>query len=150
VTAKDTRPLTTFLRTFVDMKSAQRSQAYRAFAHDYRRDLAPFVSAVYDLPATNEQMTRVARALEERETARLWLFAPPVPPAREQGASNEANPQGDVDPAQRVPEDQRAGGHARRSPAPGAFAYAAGSGPCLGGPDAGHGEQGGKAAASGC
>jgi hypothetical protein len=76
VTAKDTRPLTTFLRTFVDMKNAQRSQAYRAFAHDYQRDLAPFVSAVYDLPATNEQMTRVARALEERETARLRLFAP--------------------------------------------------------------------------
>jgi uncharacterized membrane protein len=73
------RPLTTFLQTFVDMKNAQRSQAYQAFAHDYRPDLAPFVSAVYDLPATNEQMTRVARALEERETARLRLFAPPEP-----------------------------------------------------------------------
>ena len=56
------------------------SQGYRAFAHDYRPDLAPFISAVYDLPATNEQMTRVpAWHLEERETARLLLFAPPEP-----------------------------------------------------------------------
>jgi uncharacterized membrane protein len=81
------RPLTTFLQTFVDMKNAQRPGGYQAFAHDYRPDLAPFISAVYDLPATNEQMIRVAHALEERETARLRLFAPPVPPGREQGTS---------------------------------------------------------------
>ena len=81
------RPLTTFLQTFVDMKNAQRSETYRAFAHDYRPDLAPFISAVFDLPATTEQITRVASALEERETVRLRLFAPPVPPGREQGAS---------------------------------------------------------------
>jgi len=73
------RPLTTFLQTFVDMKNAQRSGKYQAFAHDYRPDLTPFISAVYGLPATNEQMARVARALEERETVRLQLFAPPTP-----------------------------------------------------------------------
>ena len=81
------RPLTTFLQTFVDMKNAQRSETYRAFAHDYRPDLARFVSAVFDLPATDEQIARVARALEERETVRLRLFTPPVPPDREQDAS---------------------------------------------------------------
>jgi hypothetical protein len=72
------RPLTTFLQTFVDMKNAQIPGTYRAFAHDYRPDLARFISAVFDLPATDEQMARVARALEERETVRLRLFAPPV------------------------------------------------------------------------
>jgi hypothetical protein len=57
--------------------------------NDYRPDLAPFVSAVINLPATNEQMARVARALEEREstTGSTRLFAPPVPPGREQGTS---------------------------------------------------------------
>jgi uncharacterized membrane protein len=72
------RPLTTFLQTFVDMKNAQIPGTYRAFAHDYRPDLAQFISAVFDLPATDEQMARVARALEERETVRLRLLAPPV------------------------------------------------------------------------
>ena len=87
MTAKDTRPLTTFLRTFVDMKNAQRSQAYRAFAHDYRRDLAPFVSAVYDLPATNEQMTRSPAHWKSGKRPVCGCSHPAVPPAREQGAS---------------------------------------------------------------
>ena len=45
------RPLTTFLQTIIDMKNAQAAGAYRALAHDYRADLARFISEVYDLPA---------------------------------------------------------------------------------------------------
>jgi len=78
------RPLTTFLQTFIDMKNAQIPGTFRAFAHDYRPDLARFVSAVFDLPATDDQTARVTRALEERETVRQRLFAPPVPPRPEQ------------------------------------------------------------------
>ena len=47
------RPLTTFLQSLVDMKNAQIPGAYRASAHDYRPDLARFVSEVFDLPASD-------------------------------------------------------------------------------------------------
>ena len=71
------RPVTTFLQTLIDMKNAQVPGAYRAWAHDYRPDLARFVRDVYDLPASDEELVRVERALEEREAARERLFAPP-------------------------------------------------------------------------
>ena len=45
-------------RALVDMKNAQIPGAYRAWAHDYRPDLPRFVSEVFDLPATPEQMAR--------------------------------------------------------------------------------------------
>ena len=73
------RPLTTFLQTLIDMKNAQVPGAYRACAHDYRPDLARFISDVYDLPASDEQMTRVEQALEKREAARERLFSAPRP-----------------------------------------------------------------------
>jgi uncharacterized membrane protein len=74
------RPLTTFLQTMIDMKNAQIPGAYLANAHDYRPDLARFLAAVYDLPASEEQMARIERALEERETTRAHLFARSAPP----------------------------------------------------------------------
>ncbi len=71
------RPITTFFQTLVDMKNAQAPGAYRAFAHDYRPDLARFISAVYDLPATPEQLARVEKVLEKRESVRERIFAQP-------------------------------------------------------------------------
>ena len=69
------RPVTTFFQSLVDMKNAQIPGAYRSWAHDYRPDLARFISEVYDLPASPEQMAAVERALEEREKYREQLFS---------------------------------------------------------------------------
>ena len=71
------RPVTTFLQTLIDMKNAQVPGAYRAWAHDYRPDLARFIRDVYGLPASDEELMRVGRALEEREAARERLFTTP-------------------------------------------------------------------------
>ena len=65
----------------VDMKNAQIPGAYRSWAHDYRPDLARFVSAVFDLPVSPEQLAAVEAALERRETAREELFTPRPPVA---------------------------------------------------------------------
>jgi uncharacterized membrane protein len=76
------RPITTFFQSLVDMKNAQLKGSYSAWAHDYRPDLARFMSEVYDLPATPEQMAAIDRALAQRESYRSDLFAdgtaPPV------------------------------------------------------------------------
>jgi hypothetical protein len=69
------RPLTTFFQSLVDMKNAQIPGAYRAWAHDYRPDLVRFISEVYDLPASAEQIAAVEHAVEQRETYREQLFA---------------------------------------------------------------------------
>ena len=71
------RPITTFFQTLVDMKNAQIPGPYRAWAHDYRADLPRFVSEVYGLPATPEQLARIETALQLRETVREQLFAGP-------------------------------------------------------------------------
>ena len=71
------RPLTTFLQTLIDMKNAQVPGAYRAWAHDYRPDLARFIRDVYGLPASDEELIRVEQALEKREAARERLFSAP-------------------------------------------------------------------------
>jgi uncharacterized membrane protein len=71
------RPLTTFLQTLIDMKNAQVPGAYRAWAHDYRPDLARFIRDVYGLPASDEELLRVEQALEKREAARERLFTTP-------------------------------------------------------------------------
>jgi uncharacterized membrane protein len=70
------RPITTFFQSLVDMKNAQVPGPYRAWAHDYRPDLARFVSAVFDLPASPRQLAAVEAALEQREAARERLLAP--------------------------------------------------------------------------
>jgi uncharacterized membrane protein len=69
------RPLTTFFQSLVDMKNAQVAGSYRAFQHDYRADLPRFLSDVYGLPVTPEQLRRVEETLEVRETVRERLFA---------------------------------------------------------------------------
>ena len=68
------RPITTFFQTLIDMKNAQVPGAYRAWAHDYRPDLAGFIREVYDLPASPEQLAGVAAAVRRREEARWQVY----------------------------------------------------------------------------
>jgi len=56
------------------MKNAQVPGVYRAWAHDYRSDLPRFISAVYGLPATPEQIAGIETALRLRESLRERLF----------------------------------------------------------------------------
>ncbi|MFL6130949.1 MAG: alpha/beta-hydrolase family protein [Mycobacteriales bacterium] len=69
------RPMTTFFQSLVDMKNAQAPGPYRAWAHDYRADLPRFVSAVFELAASPDQMERIEAALRQRETTREGLFS---------------------------------------------------------------------------
>ncbi|HEX7536616.1 MAG TPA: alpha/beta-hydrolase family protein [Dermatophilaceae bacterium] len=71
------RPITTFFQSLVDMKNAQIPGTYRAWAHDYRPDLARFISEVFELPASPAQLSEIETALATRETYREQLFAPP-------------------------------------------------------------------------
>lgn len=68
----------TFLLTLVDMKNAMNviPGQFEASGHDYRADLAEFVSAVYDLPVTQIQMRRVETALRQNELERANRLAP--------------------------------------------------------------------------
>ena len=45
-----------------------------AWGHDYRPDLPRFVSEVYGLPATEDELERIADAVHRRETVRWELF----------------------------------------------------------------------------
>jgi uncharacterized membrane protein len=72
------RPITTFFQTLIDMKNAQVPGPYGAWAHDYRADLPRFISEVYRLPVTPEQLARVEEALVQREQVREQLFSPPA------------------------------------------------------------------------
>jgi uncharacterized membrane protein len=72
------RPLTTFFQSLVDMKNAQAPGPFRAWAHDYRADLPRFISEVYQLPASPEQMAAIEAALRLRETTREELFSRPA------------------------------------------------------------------------
>ena len=72
------RPITTFFQSLIDMKNAQIPGGYRAWAHDYRPDLARFISEVFDLPASPRQLAAIEAALEQRETAREHLFERPT------------------------------------------------------------------------
>ncbi|WP_147332096.1 alpha/beta-hydrolase family protein [Geodermatophilus marinus] len=69
------RPLTTFFQSLVDMKNAQTSGPFGATQHDYRADLTRFLSDVFELPASEEQLLRVERTLQVRETVRERMFA---------------------------------------------------------------------------
>ena len=70
------RPMTTFLQSLIDMKNAQITRGYRAFAHDYRPDLTRFVSEVFGLPASDQQIRDIEAALETREQIRDRLLSP--------------------------------------------------------------------------
>jgi uncharacterized membrane protein len=69
------RPVTTFFQSLVDMKNAQTAGPFGANQHDYRADLPRFLSDVYGLPATEEQLSRIEGTLEARETVRERMFA---------------------------------------------------------------------------
>jgi uncharacterized membrane protein len=72
------RPITTFFQSLVDMKNAQAPGPFRAWAHDYRADLPRFVSEVFDLPASAEQLAAIEAAVRRRETTREELFSRPA------------------------------------------------------------------------
>lgn len=68
-------PITSFFQSVVDMKNSQVPGDYRANAHDYRPDLARFISEVYELPVEPRILAKVEAALERREATRELLFA---------------------------------------------------------------------------
>jgi uncharacterized membrane protein len=68
------RPITTFFQTLVDVKNAQVPGRYQAHGHDYRPDLPAFISEVYGLPATPEELVAIEKACRERELARWTVF----------------------------------------------------------------------------
>jgi uncharacterized membrane protein len=63
------RPGTTFVLTGVDMVNAMEvvPGTFGCRGHDYREDIARFVSAIYDLPVTTSQLLDIERALRARE-----------------------------------------------------------------------------------
>ncbi len=67
----DWRPLTTFFVTVSDVINSMTvvPGQFGADGHDYREDLARFVSAAYDLPCTPEELARIESALRARELA---------------------------------------------------------------------------------
>ena len=81
------RPVTTFFQSLIDMKNAQIPGAYRSWAHDYRPDLTRFVSEVYGLPASAEQLAAIERAVEQREIHREQLFAAGPSPTEQPAAT---------------------------------------------------------------
>ncbi len=68
------RIVTTFYQSLIDMKNAQIPGAYRAWAHDYRPDLADFIHDVFDLECTPEQLERIKAACRQREEFREAIF----------------------------------------------------------------------------
>jgi hypothetical protein len=49
---------------------------FEAKGHDYRADLARFIREVYALPATDDQLAAVERALRASELERKRLLSP--------------------------------------------------------------------------
>jgi uncharacterized membrane protein len=62
-------PLTTFVLTLMDVKNAMdvTPGRFAARGHDYRADLARMVSEAYGLPAGDEELLAIERALRRRE-----------------------------------------------------------------------------------
>lgn len=63
------RPGTTFVLTAVDLVNAMEvvPGVFGRRGHDYREDIARFVSRMYGLPVTPEELMRIERALRARE-----------------------------------------------------------------------------------
>ncbi len=63
------RPYTTFFITLMDVKNAMHviPGKFVAEGHDYRKDIARFVSLAYDLPVDAGRLEAMERALRERE-----------------------------------------------------------------------------------
>jgi uncharacterized membrane protein len=69
-------PPTTFVQVLVDMKNSANvvPGVFEAKGHDYRADLLPFFHELLGLDASEEQLQRVAAALEQTELRRSrWL-----------------------------------------------------------------------------
>lgn len=77
-------PVTTFFATFIDMLNALAPTPgiFVEGGHDYRLELPEALRGVWRLDATDDQMTRVQRALRQRElgweTKRRWMEAEEV------------------------------------------------------------------------
>ncbi len=86
---------TTFVQTLIDMKNSANviPGEFAAKGHDYRADLAPFIREVYALPANDEQLASIERALRASELQRKALLS-----AHDPKQGNVANP---VKPEQR-------------------------------------------------
>ena len=67
----DWRPLTTFFVSVSDVLNSMNvvPGQFGAEGHDYRLDLARFVSQAYDLSCTPEELERIEQALRKRELA---------------------------------------------------------------------------------
>lgn len=65
----DWRPLVTFFVTVADVINSMTvvPGQFGAEGHDYREDLARFVSMAFDLPCTPEELARIEQALRRRE-----------------------------------------------------------------------------------
>jgi uncharacterized membrane protein len=65
------RPGVTFVLTGIDMVNAMEviPGTFGRRGHDYREDIARFVTAIYDLPVSAQQLLDIERALRERELA---------------------------------------------------------------------------------
>lgn len=63
------RPYTTFIITLMDVKNAMHviPGKFVAMGHDYRKDIARFVSLSYNLPIDDVRLASMERALRERE-----------------------------------------------------------------------------------
>jgi hypothetical protein len=74
--AQQWRSPTTFVQTLVDMKNAANviPGQFEAKGHDYRADPARFVREVYALPASDDQLAAVERALRTSELERKRLL----------------------------------------------------------------------------
>ena len=68
------RMVTTFYQSLIDMKNAQIPGAYRAWAYDYRPDLAEFVRDVFALDCTSDQLMRIKTACQAREEFRVAVL----------------------------------------------------------------------------
>ena len=102
------RPGVSFVLTGIDLVNAMDvvPGTFGRRGHDYREDIARFVSVAYDLPATAEQMLHIERALRERELewAQKRVVSEQVARAREAllrefknwGVSSGSNEQADA------------------------------------------------------
>lgn len=87
----DWRPLVTFFVTVADILNSMTvvPGQFGADGHDYRADLARFVTTVYGLPCTGEELARIEAALRARElqVAESRLVADQITSARQRAES---------------------------------------------------------------
>jgi hypothetical protein len=84
-------PGMTYLTTFFDMQSAlvPTPGVFSEGGHDYRDVLPEAISSTWRLPATDEQRSRMVRALQERELA--WELHRDITAARAKPLGDQAS-----------------------------------------------------------